>query len=124
MKASVSIFTIILLALTLLSFAPVMAQSDSPGFEGTWQIDIPGTPYGDVTLMFVITREEGSLSGNIMIEQGEATVQNIVERDNTIIVYWVTGEYDLDMNLTLTEEDKLDGWLANTLRVSGTRVSG
>ena len=122
MKSYFSVFAVTLLAITLLFSVPVKAQSDS-GFEGTWQIDIPGTPYGDVTLMFVLTREEGSLSGNILIEQGEASVQNIIERENTIVVYWVTGEYDLDMNLTLTEEDTLDGWLANTLRVSGTRVS-
>ncbi|TVQ66150.1 MAG: hypothetical protein EA360_07180 [Balneolaceae bacterium] len=117
----VTLLTVSLLASSLL-FSAATAQSDH-NFEGTWQIDIPGTPYGDVTLMFEITRVDGSLSGNILIEQGEATVQNIIERDNTLVVYWVTGEYDLDMNLTLTEEDKLDGWLANTLRVSGTRVS-
>lgn len=111
-----------LLAISFFFFATAQIQSESD-FEGTWQLEIAGTPYGDVTLMLEVKRNEESLSGNIVIEQGEATVQNIIERDNRLIVYWVTGQYDLDMSLTLVDKDHLDGWIAGSLRVSGIRVS-
>lgn len=117
--------TILLLSISVYTLAlveTVSAESDS-AFEGTWLLEVPGTPYGDLTFTFEIIREEGSLKGNIYTDEGEATVQNIIERDNSIVVYWVAGEYDLDMNLSLTEEDTLSGWLVNTLRVTGTRVT-
>ena len=114
---------LILVLITSVAFA----QSEATGgdyFAGKWEVFVEGTPQGDVTMIFNLSREEGELVGNISAEGESDTtkIDRITENDDSITAYWFAQGYNVNITLKKKDENSMTGSLMNMFNSSAERI--
>lgn len=93
-------------------------------FADNWEVLLIGTPSGDVTLVFHLTREDGELKGVITSEYdtAETPIENIVESEDSITVYWTAEGHYVNVDLKKEDENSMTGSLMGMFNVTAERV--
>lgn len=123
-KLMTGILSLLLVLLATAGNAQTTVKNDY--FAGKWNVKIEGTPNGDVTLQFDLTRKDSGVNGTIsdMATQTEVSkIEKIEEPDEkTIVIYFHAQGYDLNLRLEKKEEDKVEGSLMGMFEAKGERV--
>lgn len=100
-------------------------ESSDDFFAASWDVLLIGTPYGDVTLTFHLTREEGNLKGIItnVYDTTETPIERIEEREESITFYWTAEGHYVNLDLRKEDENNLTGSLMGMFNASATRVT-
>jgi hypothetical protein len=116
-----------LLLLTIIfsshTFAGGVTASDDY-FADSWEVLLIGLPDGDVTLIFTFSRENGELKGMVAGEDGtgETQFERIVERDESITVYWTAEGHYINVDLRKEDENHMAGMLMGMFNASASRM--
>ena len=93
-------------------------------FIGKWKVVVEGTPSGDATMVFLLTKDGDSLKGTVQ-QEGEDTVINldrIEVGDKEITIYWNTNNYDVYLWAEKIDENEIEGSLMDMFDAYGERV--
>ena len=100
----------------------ISGTSPKEYFEGSWDVLLKGTPQGDAKMIMEISHVDNKWAGKIISGDGDPTeINQIVVKENSITVYWVSQGYDVFMTLEKKEEDKLEGTLMDMFDASAER---
>ena len=93
-------------------------------FADKWEVLLVGTPYGDVTLIFHLTREEDGLKGMITSDYDDSVteIERIAERDDSITFFWTADGHFVNLNLSIQDENNMTGSLMNMFDAMAVRV--
>ncbi len=106
------------------AFAMNELTSSDDYFASKWDVLLVGTPYGDVTLTFHLTREEGGLKGVITNSYDDSVtpVEQIDEREDSITVYWTAEGHYVNLDLKKEDENRMTGSLMGMFNATAERV--
>jgi hypothetical protein len=111
--------------LGLLLFANAKAQNKPVDFfPGRWMVSVPGTPRGDVKMIFVLQRTQAEITGSVQDSTGKemTKINSITEKDNSITVYFNVHDIDLMLLMEKTDNDHIEGSLLGLFAASGYRM--
>lgn len=93
-------------------------------FADKWEVLLMGTPYGDVTLIFHLTREDDGLKGSITSDYDDSVteIERIAERDDSITFFWTAEGHFVNLNLSIQDENNMAGSLMNMFDATAVRV--
>ncbi len=93
-------------------------------FADKWEVLLVGTPYGDVTLIFHLTREDDGLKGVITNDYDDTVtdIERISERDDSITFFWTADIHFVNLNLTKQDENNMTGSLMNMFDATAVRI--
>src|SRR6185437_2981178 len=105
----ISIAAAILLAFFLCP--RVNAQSTTDYFPGKWKVTVYGTPNGDASMLFLLERKDGKLTGTVndSTDKEMTKLTQVDEKDNNITVYFTAQGYDVNMLLEPVPADNVKG---------------
>lgn len=111
----------------LLSFsAKAQTAVKNDYFIGKWNVMIAGTPNGDATLLFDLTRKDNGVNGTISDSTGQTELSKIekIEEpdDKSIVLYFHIEGYDVNLRLEKKDADKVEGSLMGMFDAKGERV--
>lgn len=124
MKTVKAMITVLILVLIT---SAAFAQSEAAGddyFTGKWEVLVEGTPQGDATMIFNLSREEGELVGNISAQgESETTkIDRITENDDSFTAYWFAQGYNVNITLKKKDVNNMTGSLMSMFNSSATRI--
>jgi hypothetical protein len=93
-------------------------------FADKWEVLLSGLPDGDVTLIFKFTRDNGELKGVVTDVNGtsESTFERVVEREESVTVYWTAEGHYVNVDLKITDENSMTGMLMGMFNASAKRI--
>lgn len=93
-------------------------------FADKWEVLLVGTPYGDVTLIFHLTREDDGLRGVITNDYDDTVteIERIAERENSITFFWTADTHFVNLNLSIQDDNNMSGSLMNMFDATAVRV--
>jgi hypothetical protein len=93
-------------------------------FSGKWSVLVKGTPNGDAKMIFVLEKNNDSLSGVVQDTTGVeiSKISSIEQAENEITVYFTAQGYDVNVVLTKKDDDHSTGSLMGMFEVEGERV--
>ena len=93
-------------------------------FADKWEVLLVGTPYGDVTLIFHLTREDDGLKGVITsdFDDSVSEIERIAEREDSITFYWTADIHFVNLDLTKQDENNMTGSLMNMFDATAVRI--
>lgn len=112
-KASILLLLLFLgTAFTGFSHAPAPADF----FAGKWEIQLKGTPYGDIKFYTNLVRKDGNLTGELVNPEdpanGKRPITKVVESPNKISIFFDSSQGgEISIDLTKVDEDNLKGAL-------------
>lgn len=118
-----SFFAAIVMLLTVTVSAN--AQDNKDFFEGTWKVEVTGTPQGDTesTVVF-IKNDKGELTGYMEPEGvGKQEFTRVDEKaGKNVTAYFKASGYDCYLYLEKTGDDTLEGSMMDMFDATATRV--
>tara|TARA_R100001143_G_scaffold63595_1_gene73222 strand:- start:40725 stop:41117 length:393 start_codon:yes stop_codon:yes gene_type:complete len=126
-KTGIVMGALILMLGTIFS-ANIMAQGDTASdvdyFADNWEVMLMGTPSGDVSMIFHLTREDGKLKGEITNEYNDdvAEIESIVEREDSITFYWTAEGHYINVDFKIVDENSMTGSLMGMFNATADRV--
>ena len=96
----------------LLSFgAKAQSKMGAEYFAGKWDVLITGTPYGDLKRIYVLEKNDNTLTGIVQDSTGkEITKCSKVElKDNEVTLYYQAMGNDVSITLTKKDDDNVTG---------------
>ena len=118
----VNVFFIWLILVLLPGGITAQAQSNIDYYVGDWEVAILDLPDGDIEITLRLEKVSEKLQGSFISDSGELRIDNIEEKETTITLYFVLGEYSLSMFLEKVDDNNIKGNLADAFFVSGKRV--
>lgn len=118
-----SLIIVGLLTSLLLLNTNVYAQTTADFFVGKWNVLIKGTPNGDARLILVLEMKEDSLTGVVQDEAGNeiTKIDKSEVGEGTSTFYFNAQGYDVTLELTKADEDKVTGNLLGMFEAEGER---
>lgn len=126
MKFLKSFSTMLSLALLIAacSTSKKAAEADMKGPAGTWDTVVSGTPMGDVTAELVLMKEEDGYQGYVVSSGERMDLKNLKVEENKITGSFFSNSYGTDIYIDVDykeELDKLEGWVMDSFKFTGTR---
>jgi hypothetical protein len=106
----------------------VGSQAQSKGgaefFAGKWRVEITGTPYGDLKRIYVLEKNENTLTGIVQDSTGkEITKCSKVEvKDNEVTLYYQAMGNDVNITLVKKDDDHVTGTVMGMFDAKGERI--
>lgn len=125
MKKTSMMLVVLFLGIICKSFAQTTPSGDF--FAGKWEINITGTPNGDVKFLTNLVRKDGKLSGTLA-NAAEPTlahrpITKIEERAGVIVIYFESSQGgDIALDLTKVDNDNLKGMLMDSFNATAKRI--
>lgn len=93
-------------------------------FTGKWNVNIYGTPQGDVTLIADLKRVDGELTGTLTPEaEGDPiTINGVEEKEDAIDIAFYAQGYDLILSLKKVDDDHLEGSVMDMFDARAERI--
>jgi hypothetical protein len=116
---------LLLVGLFLLGLsAGVISQNVTDYFAGDWNVEVIGTPSGDVKMIMHLERVDGKLKGEIKAQESSDVIKidSIEEKENKLIVYYFAGGYDISMDFEKVDENNIAGSLLDMFTTRGSRI--
>jgi phage protein U len=117
------ITTFLLFCLSLSAFGQISDDSDD-FFSGKWNINVFGTPQGDVNITADLKRVEGELTGTLETDAAESliTITEIEEKQDAIDIAFFAQGYDLVLSLKKVDDDHLEGSMMDMFDAKAERI--
>jgi len=117
----------IAIGLLLLLFAvSTNAQSKTGAdfFAGKWKVLVTGTPYGDLKRIYVLEKNDNTLTGVVEDSTGkEITKCSKVEvKDNEVTLYYQAMGNDVSITLIKKDDDHVTGSVLGQFDAKGERI--
>ena len=125
MKKAAIILVILLSAVTFQSHAQTAAPTDF--FAGKWEINLSGTPAGDIKWTTNLVRKEGKLTGELADAADAAkpkrVINSIEESADKIVIFFTSSQGDeIPLELTKADNDNLTGTLMDSFPAKAKRL--
>ena len=118
MKKAILFFSVFMLAFTAIHAQPSTNSTEptnaKANFLGAWDLLLIGVPQGDVSCQLVLEEKEGKLSGFLKFDDsqgGKVIIEEPVIKDSVLTFNATLQSYDVNFNLTLNKEERLNGTL-------------
>jgi len=112
--------------LFLLSAVSANAQSKAGAdfFAGKWKVLVTGTPYGDLKRIYVLEKNDKTLTGIVQDSTGkEITKCSKVEiKDNEVTLYYQAMGNDVSITLIKKDDDHVTGSVLGQFDAKGERI--
>ena len=112
--------------LFLLSAVSANAQSKAGAnfFAGKWKVLVTGTPYGDLKRIYVLEKNDNTLTGIVQDSTGkEITKCSKVEiKDNEVTLYYQAMGNDVSITLIKKDDDHVTGSVLGQFDAKGERI--
>ena len=110
----------------LLLTAVTQAQSKTgiDYFAGKWNVFIPGTPYGDLRRIYVLEKNENTLTGIVQDSTGKeiAKCSKVEVKDNEVTLNYQAMGVDVVLTLVKKDEDHVTGNVLGMFDAKGERM--
>jgi len=117
---------IVIGSLLLLFAVSTNAQSKTGAdfFAGKWKVLVTGTPYGDLKRIYVLEKNENTLTGIVQDSTGkEITKCSKVEvKDNEVTLYYQAMGNDVNITLIKKDDDHVTGSVLGQFDAKGERI--
>ena len=118
--------SIVIGSLLLLLAVSVNAQSKTGAdfFAGKWKVLVTGTPYGDLKRIYVLEKNDNTLTGIVQDSTGkEITKCSKVEvKDNEVTLYYQAMGNDVSITLIKKDDDHVTGSVLGQFDAKGERI--
>jgi len=93
-------------------------------FAGKWKVLVTGTPYGDLKRIYVLEKNENTLTGIVQDSTGkEITKCSKVEvKDNEVTLYYQAMGNDVNITLIKKDDDHVTGSVLGQFDAKGERI--
>jgi hypothetical protein len=114
--------TLALVVLTLT--ATGQSKTGADYFEGTWNVLLKGVPGGDAKMFIVLEKKDTTMSGVVQDSTGKemSKIDKVDLSGDTVTVYFVAQEYDVNLAMTKKDDDHVTGSLMGMFDAEGERV--
>lgn len=125
MKKASIILAVLFLGIFCKSFAQTSPPTDF--FAGKWEINLTGTPNGDVKFLTTLTRKDGKLSGELAnasdATQAKRPISKVEESADKIIIYFESSQGgEIALELAKIDNDNLKGILMDSFDATAKRL--
>ena len=93
-------------------------------FAGKWKVLVTGTPYGDLKRIYVLEKNDNTLTGIVQDSTGkEITKCSKVEvKDNEVTLYYQAMGNDVSITLIKKDDDHVTGSVLGQFDAKGERI--
>ena len=93
-------------------------------FAGKWRVLVTGTPYGDLKRIYVLEKNDNTLTGIVQDSTGkEITKCSKVEvKDNEVTLYYQAMGNDVSITLIKKDNDHVTGSVLGQFDANGERI--
>ncbi len=93
-------------------------------FAGKWKVLVTGTPYGDLKRIYVLEKNDNTLTGIVQDSTGkEITKCSKVEvKDNEVTLYYQAMGNDVSITLMKKDDDHVTGSVLGQFDAKGERI--
>ena len=104
--------------------ANAQSKTGADFFAGKWKVLIIGTPYGDLKRIYVLEKNDNTLTGIVQDSTGkEITKCSKVEvKDNEVTLYYQAMGNDVSITLIKKDDDDVTGSVLGQFDASGVRI--
>ena len=111
-----------LLSALMLFVAAVVTPVFAQDFAGKWHIKMTNSPMGDMEFDMTFTKaEDGTWSAEMA--GGMAEIKKLEVKDNKMTITTSAMGMEIPFELTLKEDDTLEGNIMGSIKLNGTRVT-
>ena len=123
MKKLISI-TIVIAFMFLAVSTNAQSKAGADFFAGKWKVLITGTPYGDLRRIYVLEKNENTLTGIVQDSTGNevAKCSKVEVKDNEVTLYYLAMGNDISITLIKKDEDHVTGSVLGTFDAKGKRI--
>ena len=124
MKKFFGALIVMMLFVTLNAFSQTAKTAES--LVGKWEMTILGTPNGDAKMVVAFKLVEGKLMGEITNPSEAGAPANpltsVDVKEKGVEIGFSAQGYDLNVDLTASDADNLEGMLMNMFKVKVVRI--
>ena len=92
-------------------------------FAGKWEMEVIGTPNGDVKMIAELLRKDGKLKGTMHPTEGDdINITQIDEEGDKITLFFSAQGYDVNVVLTKQDADNMKGTLMDMFEAKAKRT--
>ena len=104
--------------------ANAQSKAGADFFAGKWKVLVTGTPYGDLKRIYVLEKNENTLTGIVQDSTGkEITKCSKVEvKDNEVTLYYQAMGNDVSITLIKKDNDHVTGSVLGQFYANGERI--
>jgi len=109
----------------LLSFgANAQSKTGADYFAGKWNVLITGTPYGDLKRIYVLEKNDTTLTGIVQDSTGKeiAKCSKVELKDSEVTLYYQAMGNDVSITLTKKDDDHVTGNALGMFEAKGERM--
>jgi len=123
MKKLISI-TIVIAFMLLAVSTNAQSKAGADFFAGKWKVLVTGTPYGDLKRIYVLEKNENTLTGIVQDSAGKevAKCSKVEVKDNEVTLYYLAMGNDISITLIKKDEDHVTGSVLGTFDAKGERI--
>ena len=110
--------------LLLATGANAQTQTGADFFAGKWKVLITGTPYGDLKRIYVLEKNDNTLTGVVQDSTGKEITKcsNVEVKDNEVILYYQAMGNDVSITLIRKDDDHVTGSVLGMFDAKGERI--
>jgi hypothetical protein len=104
--------------------ANAQSKTGADFFAGKWKVLVTGTPYGDLKRIYVLEKNDNTLTGIVQDSTGkEITKCSKVEvKDNEVTLYYQAIGNDVSITLIKKDDDHVTGKVLDMFDAKGERI--
>ena len=123
MKKLNSIITGIFLLFLAVS-TNAQSKTGADFFAGKWKVLITGTPYGDLKRIYVLEKNDNTLTGVVQDSTGKEITKcsNVEVKDNEVTLYYQAMGNDVSITLIRRDDDHVTGSVLGMFDAKGERI--
>ena len=110
--------------LLLAAGANAQTKTGADFFAGKWKVLITGTPYGDLKRIYVLEKNDNTLTGVVQDSTGKEITKcsNVEVKDNEVILYYQAMGNDVSITLIRKDDDHVTGSVLGMFDAKGERI--
>ena len=110
--------------LLLATGANAQTKTGADFFAGKWKVLITGTPYGDLKRIYVLEKNDNTLTGVVQDSTGKEITKcsNVEVKDNEVILYYQAMGNDVSITLIRKDDDHVTGSVLGMFDAKGERI--
>lgn len=120
------ITTVLTALFFLLLSGSIIAQSRTGAnyFAGKWNVLISGTPYGDLKRVYVLEKNNNTLTGAVLDSSGKemAKFSKVELKETKVTLYYYAPGNDVSITLIKKDDDHVTGTVPGTFEARGERM--
>lgn len=113
-----------LLFLLLAVGANAQSKAGADFFAGKWKVLVTGTPYGDLKRIYVLEKNDNTLTGIVQDSTGKeiAKCSKVEVKDNEVTLYYHAMGNDVNITMIKKDDDHITGSVLGMFDAKGERL--